>query len=135
MKKILAAIALLLGFSSLGLAQLPSQVKQVLPNTPTVNFSWDYNTADEASIDSFVLQRTDFASTTTITSPYSTEIVITQKTMRTATFTIPAGVLAGQKAFFRLVARKVGLADSAPSNVVEVDIVPTPPSPTNFRFP
>jgi hypothetical protein len=135
MKKLLAAIALLLGFSSLVQAQLPSQVKQILPTTPTVNFSWDYNTADEASIDSFVLQRTDFASTTTITSPYSTEIVITQKTMRTATFTIPAGVLAGQKAFFRLVARKVGLADSAPSNVVEVDIVPTPPSPTNFRFP
>jgi hypothetical protein len=135
MKKLLAAIALLLGFSSLVQAQLPSQVKQVLPNTPTVNFSWDYNTADEASIDSFVLQRTQFSATTTITSPYDTEIVINQKTMRTATFTIPAGVLAGQKAFFRIVARKVGLADSTPSNVVELDIVPTPPAPTNLRFP
>lgn len=134
MKKI---FALFLFFSLIGIGygQTPTQVKQILPTTTTVNFSWDYNPGDEAVIDSFVLQRTAFATTTTITSPYDTEIVINQKTMRTATFTIPTGVVAGMKAYFRLVARKVGLADSAPSNVVEVDVVATPPSPTNFRFP
>jgi len=129
-----AVLALLFLVPSM-FGQTASQIKQILPTTPSVNFAWDFNTADEASIDSFVLQRTAFAATTTITSPYSIEIVISQKTIRTAAFTVPTGTLAGQKAFFRLVSRKVGLADSTPSNVVEVDVMATPPTPMNFRFP
>src|SRR5262245_58407265 len=42
-------------------AQVPSQVKQILPTATSVTFAWDYNTTDEASIDSFVIQRTAFA--------------------------------------------------------------------------
>ena len=132
MKKI---VLLLLLLASPAFAQNPTQIKLIIKGTPTVNLAWDYNTADEASIDSFVLQRTSFASTTTITSPYNIEAVISQKTMRTVTFTVPTDVLVGSKAFFRIIARKVGLADSVPSNVVEVDIVATPPGPMNLRFP
>lgn len=115
-------------------AQVATQIKLVLPSATTVTFAWDFNTADEASIDSFVVQRTAFAATSTITSPYDQETVIAQKTLRQFTYTLPTPLVAGQKAFFRLRSRKVGLADSAASNVVEVDVVASPPAPVNFRF-
>jgi hypothetical protein len=117
-------------------AQTPTQIKLILPGTASQIFAWDFNAIDEASIDSFVLQRTDFATTTLITSPYSNQLVISPKTLRSYTFTIPpTAALVGTKAFFRMVTRKVGLADSLPSNVVEVDVVATPPAPLNLRFP
>lgn len=133
MKK-LAFVFLMLIAKSL-YSQTPTQIKQIIPSTTTVNLAWDFNVTDEVNIDSFVIQRTAFANTTTITSPYSVEQVITQKTARQVTYTLPTGLTAGQKGFFRMVSRKVGLADSAPSNVIEVDVLATPPSPTNFRFP
>jgi hypothetical protein len=114
--------------------QTPSQVKQIISTQTSQDFSWTYLTADEASMDSFVIQRSQFAATTVITSPYSVETVIAQKTARQVTYTLPTGLVAGQKAFFRIVARKQGLTDSAPSNVVEIDVVATPPAPSNFQF-
>jgi hypothetical protein len=127
---------LLLLFTSTAFAQTPTYIKQLLPTATSVNVAWDYSTTDEAQIDSFVIQRTAFGATTTITSPYDQQTVVNQKTIRTLTYPLPTGLLAGQKAFFRIVARKTGLADSAPSpNILEVDIVATPPSPQNFRFP
>jgi hypothetical protein len=133
MKKL---VLLVLFLASTCLAQSPTQIKQVLPTTTTVPLAWDYNVVDEASIDSFVIQRTAFAVTSTITSPYDQQTVISQKTIRTITYTLPVGMLAGQKAFFRIVARKTGLADSAPAlQILEVDVMATPPAPTNFRFP
>jgi hypothetical protein len=115
-------------------AQTATQVKLVLPTATSQIIAWDFNATDEASIDSFVIQRTAFAPTTTITSPYDQETVIAQKTLRSFTYTLPA-LVAGQKAFFRLKSRKVGLTDSGPSNVVEIDVVASPPSPSNLRFP
>lgn len=132
MKKLAFMFLLLTAVSS---AQTPTQIKQIIPSTPSINLAWDYNVADEASMDSFVIQRTVFAATTTITSPYSVETVVAQKTARQITYTLPTSNTPGFKAFFRIIARKTGLADSAPSNVVEVDVLATPPSPTNFRFP
>lgn len=131
MKKLFFAMLL---FCAPLIAQSPTQIKQVLPTATTQVFNWDYNVTDEASIDDFVIQRTAFAATSTITSPYAVETVISSKQARAFTFTFPS-LTAGQKAFFRLIARKVGLADSVPSNILEVDVVATPPGPTNFRFP
>jgi hypothetical protein len=115
------------------LAQAPSQIKQVLPGTPSVVFNWGYNQADEQYIDSFVLQHTAYSATAVITNPYSVEVVITQKTIRSATHTLPV-TTAGQKSFYRMVARKQGLADSVPSNVVQIEVVPTPPTPQNLNI-
>lgn len=134
MKKLLV-LPLLLILASSAFAQTPTQIKQVLPTTPSVVVQWDFDPAQEINIDLFVLQRTSFDVASTITSPYDKEQPIAQKTVRSYTFLIPAPVTPGQKAFFRMVSRKTGLADSAPSNVVEVDVVATPPSPMNLRFP
>jgi len=134
--KVFFVLLLILLTAAIVQAQTPTQIKLILPGTASQTFAWDFNAIDEASIDSFVLQRTDFATTTLITSPYSNQLVISPKTLRTYTFTIPTtAALVGTKAFFRIVSRKVGLADSLPSNVVEVDVVATPPPPLNLRFP
>jgi len=134
--KFLGALVLVLLLSGLVFSQTPTQIKQILPGTPSVVFNWGYNTADEASMDSFVLQNTSFSTTATITNPYNVEQVINQKTIRTITHTFPAtpALTAGQKAFFRMVARKQGLADSVPSNVVQIEVVPTPPTPQNLNI-
>jgi len=133
MKNFVIAFILL---CSSALAQTPTQIKQVLPTTTSVVFNWGYNTTDEAFIDSFVLQHNVYAATTTITSPYTIEQVIAQKTIRSITHTLTSvpALVAGQKAFYRMIARKQGLADSAPSNVVQVEVVPTPPSPQNLNI-
>lgn len=115
-------------------AQTPTQIKQVLPGTPTVVFNWTYNTTDEAAIDSFVLKNTGYSTTVTITSPYNVEQVIAQKTIRSITHTLPATTTAGQKAFYHMIARKQALADSVPSNVVQIEIVPTPPAVQNLNI-
>lgn len=133
MKKVWLLL-LLLGMAVPMFSQTPSQVKQIISTQTSVDVSWGYLTADEVLIDSFVIQRTQFASTSTITSPYSVETVIAQKTARQVTYQMPTGLAAGQKAFLRIIARKQGLADSAPSSVLEIDVVATPPSPTNFQF-
>lgn len=114
--------------------QTPTQIKQVLPGTPNVTFNWTYNTTDEVNMDSFVLKNTGFSLTVTITSPYNVEQVINQKTIRSITHTLPATTTAQQKAFYNMIARKQGLADSAPSNVVEIQIVPTPPAVQNLNI-
>ena len=134
--KFIAALALILLVGTLAFGQTPTQIKQILPGTPSVVFNWGYNTADEASMDSFVLQNTSFSTTATITNPYNVEQVINQKTIRTITHTFPVtpALTAGQKAFYRMVARKQGLADSAPSNVVQIEVVPTPPTPQNLNI-
>lgn len=131
MKKILVLLILLSGLAH---AQTPTQIKQILPGTPSVVFNWNYNQPDEAFIDSFVLQRTAFTTTSTITNPYDIEQVINQKTIRSATYTMPTGLTAGQKGFYRMVARKQGLADSVPSNIVQIEIVPTPPTVQNLNI-
>ena len=134
--KFIAALALILLVGTLAFGQTPTQIKQILPGTPSVVFTWGYNTADEASMDSFVLQHTAFSTTATITNPYNVEQVINQKTIRTITHTFPVtpALTAGQKAFYRMVARKQGLADSVPSNVVQIEVVPTPPTPQNLNI-
>lgn len=127
-------LVLMLLFTSLSYAQAPTQVKQILPGTPSVVFNWTYNTADEAFIDSFVLKNTGFSLTVTITSPYSIEQVISQKTIRSITHTLPATLVAQQRAFYNMIARKQALADSVPSNVVEILVVPTPPAVQNLNI-
>lgn len=132
--KLIAALTLILLVTCLANAQTPTQIKQILPGTPNVVFNWSYNTADEAFIDSFVLKNTGFSATVTITSPYTVEQVISQKTIRSITHTLPATLTAGQKAFYHMVARKQALADSVPSNVVEIQVVPTPPAVQNLNI-
>jgi len=127
-------MALLLLVVSSGFGQTPTQIKQILPGTPSVVFNWSYNTTDEAFIDSFVLKNTGFSATVTITSPYSVEQVIAQKTARSITHTLPATSVAGQRAFYNMVARKQALADSVPSNVVQIQVVPTPPAVQNLNI-
>jgi len=135
MKRALAVAALILLMTGLAFAQTPTQIKQIIPGTPSVVFNWSYNTTDEQYMDSFVLQRTAFSTTVTITSPYDVEQVIAQKTIRTVTYTLPTpSPTAGQRSFYRMTARKQGLADSPPSNVVQIEVVPTPPTPQNLNI-
>lgn len=131
MKKIALALLLL---AAPAFGQSPTQIKQIIPTTTSVVFNWVYNTTDEVNIDAFVLQRTAFAATSTITSPYSVEQVISQKTARSITYTIPTGLVAGQTAFFRMIARKTGLVDSPASNVVQIQVLATPPAPTSLSI-
>jgi hypothetical protein len=114
--------------------QAPTQIKYILTTTTSVILAWDFNVADETLIDDFVVQRTAFATTSTITSPYSVETIVAARASRTFTYSLPTGLTAGQMAFFRIISRKAGIADSTPSNVIEAAIAVTAPPPTNFRF-
>lgn len=127
-------LAIFLLFCGTLYGQSPTQIKQILPGTPSVQLRWDYIDSNLPQIDTFVAQRTTFSATVTITDQYSVETVIPKMQMPCqATYTLPT-TTAGQRAFVRMVARKQGLADSTPSNVVQIDVVPTPPSPTNLNI-
>lgn len=129
----LLAISLIL-FASHAFAQAPTQIKQLLPGTPSVQLRWDYVDANLPQIDNFEAQRTVFSATVTITDQYSVLTVIPKMQMPCqATYALPT-TTAGTRSFVRMVAVKQGLANSTPSNVVQIDIVPTPPSPQNLNI-
>lgn len=127
-------LILFLLFTTSLYGQAPTQIKQILPGTPSVQLRWDYIDANLPQIDTFVAQRTNFSTTVTITDQYSVETAIPKMQMPCqSTYALPT-TTAGQRAFVRMVARKQGLADSTPSNVVQIDIVPTPPAPSNLNI-
>lgn len=135
MKKLIAVAVGILMLTCLVHAQTPTQIKQILPGTPSVQLRWDYIDANLPQIDNFEAQRTVFSATVTITSPYDQLTMIPKMQMPCqATYAIPTAAVAGHRAFVRMVAVKQGLANSAPSNVVEIQIVPTPPPVQNLNI-
>src|SRR5262245_65504859 len=134
MKILFTPLVALLLWATAAHAQNATQIKPILPGTVSLTFAWDFPTVDEPNIDDFVIQRTAFALNSTITSPYSVEQIQNNRAARTYTYTLPTNLTAGQKAFFRVITRKQGMPDGQPSNIVEVDVVATPPPATNFRI-